>query len=213
MGNRIFKNKTPKFLRDTLVKREQWIAEKIKNGIDLPASKVIFNGVYGFLGEETKSFFKELRLKPEYQQKVDEFTEQHLKGKTVLGVHIRYYDKNLPVNNHTKFWLEPEKSMKIIESRIEKIISEIDDPNFVILLVTDNKMVHDTIRKNFDKVVSYEKKFDIVQKGMHLSLPVDSAFAGLIEMFLLAKSDIMFRFPPHGSWFSHYGAIHAKKVY
>jgi hypothetical protein len=30
-------------------------------------------------------------------------------------------------------------------------------------------------------------------------------------MFLLAKSDVLVRFPP-GSWFSHYASLYVKKI-
>ena len=166
----------------------------------------------GFLEEETKPFFKELKLKPKYQLKVDEFAKKNFKGKKVIGVHIRYYDKSLPKNNHTKYWIEPEKSLKRINGKLQEIVNEINDPNYIIFLATDNKMVHDSIQEHFDNIVTFEKNFDIVQKGMHLELPIESAFNGLVEMFLLKYSDVLYRFPPSGSWFSHYGSIHAKEV-
>ncbi len=210
--NKILKGKSPSYFKDMSKKREQWVIDVMKSGKEVKDNTLVFNGVYGFLEKETKPFFNELKLKPKYQKKVDDFAEKNFKGKVVIGVHIRYYDKSLPKNNHTKFWIEPEESMKTINAKLGEIVKEINKPNYIIFLATDNKMVNDSIRENFDDVVTFEKNFDIVQKGMHLSLPIESAFNGLVEMFLLAKSDVLYRFPPSGSWFSHYGSIYAKKV-
>jgi hypothetical protein len=61
-------------------------------------------------------------------------------------------------------------------------------------------------------VVTYEKEFgNDSTREMHEELPVETAEATMIEMFLLAKSDILVRFPP-GSWFSHYASLFAKKI-
>jgi hypothetical protein len=210
--NRILKNKSPEYFKNILKNREKWISDIIRHGKDVKSKTLIFNGVYGFLEEETKPFFNELKLKSKYQQKVEDFAAENFKNKVVIGVHIRYYDKSLPKNNHTKYWLEPEKSLIIINDNLKKILSELKESNYVVFLATDNKMVHDSIKGAIDNVITFEKNFDIVQKGMHLELPIESAFNGLVEMFLLAKSDILYRFPPSGSWFSHYGSIYAKKV-
>lgn len=212
VSKRVLKGKSPKYFDQIAGRRAEWVMDVIKNGKEVNKKTLRLNGCYGFLNEETKPFFKEIKLKPAYQKKVDDFTEINFKGKKVIGVHIRYYDKSLPKNNHTQYWLEPEESLKIINANLKKIVDEFDDPNYIIFLATDNKMVHDSIRSEFDQVVTFEKNFDIVQKGMHLHLPIESAFNGLVEMFLLAKSDVLYRFPPSGSWFSHYGSIYAKKV-
>ena len=162
ISNKLLKEKSPGYFKEISKKREQWITNIIKNGTDLKDKVVIFNGVLGFLEEETKPFFKELKLKPKYQLKVDEFAKKNFKGKKVIGVHIRYYDKSLPKNNHTKYWIEPEKSLKIINGKLQEIVNEINDPNYIIFLATDNKMVHDSIQEHFDNIVTFEKNFDIV---------------------------------------------------
>lgn len=209
---RALKGKTPSVFKKINDRRNEFIVDMIRNGKEVRDHSLVLNGCYGFLKEETKPFFKEIKLKPQYQKKVDLYAAENFAGKTVIGVHIRYYDKSLPRNNHTQYWLNPEESLVTINDKIQEIVNEIDHDNYVIFLATDNKMVHDSIRSKFDAVVTFEKNFDIVQKGMHLELPVESAFNGLVEMFLLAKSDVLYRFPPSGSWFSHYGSIYAKKV-
>lgn len=212
ISNRVLKDKSPDYFKKMANRRQEWVEDVVTHGKEVKKKNLILNGCYGFLKEETKPFFQEIKLKEKYQKKHDEFVAKNLAGKKVIGVHIRYYDKNLPKNNHTQYWLEPEKSLKIINDNLRKIVDEFNDPNYVIFLATDNKMVHDSITAEFDQVVTYEKNFDIVQIGMHLHLPVESAFNGLVEMYLLAQSDVLYRFPPSGSWFSHYGSIYAKKV-
>ncbi|MFW5658150.1 MAG: nodulation protein NodZ [Bacteroidota bacterium] len=214
VAKRFVNNYLPATFANAANKRHDWIVNTIKEGKDVSENTLIFNGCYSFLNDETKPFFKNLKLKPTYQEKVNAFADRYFTGKTVIGVHVRYYDKNLPVNNHTKYWLEPEKSLKTINSRLKEVVDEIknNSEDHVIFLATDNEMVQSSIRNAFENVITYDKEFDIVQKGMHLHLSVETAFNTLIEMFLLARSDIMYRFPPSGSWFSHYGALHAKKV-
>ncbi len=154
LSNKILKGKSPSYFKNMSKKREQWITDVMRTGREVKDNMLIFNGVYGFLEEETKPFFNELKLKPKYQKKVDGFALNNFKEKVVIGVHIRYYDKSLPKNNHTKFWLEPEESMKIVNAKLKEIVDEIDDPNYIIFLATDNKMVNDSIRENFADVVA-----------------------------------------------------------
>ena len=47
---------------------------------------------------------------------------------------------------------------------------------------------------------------------LHEELPVETAEESAIEMLLLARSEILVRFPPSGSWFSYLGSLYARKV-
>lgn len=210
---KILKTNTPQFIHDIIAKREKWIRTIIKQGRDINSKLLIFDGCYGFLVEETVPFFLQLQLNEKLEKRVNNFAEKNFKDKTVIGIHVRYYDKTMPVSNHTQYWLEPDKSLESIKENLDKTIQDIDGKDYIIYLATDSEEVQDYIKQNFDNVVKYEKEFGTQENlELHDELPVETASASLIEMFLLTKSDIMLRYPPSGSWFSHLGSIHADKI-
>lgn len=209
---RLLKNKNPKLLNNIIAKRERWIKDLIQQSRDVKSKLLIFDGCYGFLLKETEPFFKELRLNSKLEKRLDSFTDKYIKNKTVIGVHIRYYDKKMPLSNHSRYWLEPEKSLETIKNKLNEVISKLVGKEYIIYLATDSKEVQDYFKTNFDKVVKYNKEFGMhANMELHDELPVETAAASLIEMFLLTKSDIMLRFPPTGSWFSHLGSIYANE--
>jgi len=211
--HKLLRKKTPDFLIRFMENRRKWSIDLIKNGIDIRSKTMIFNSHYGFLLQETKPFFDALKLKNEFQSIVDEFAEKNLQGKTVIGLHIKYYDKTMPKSNHTQYWLDPQASLNQIKDKINGIISRIKDANYVIYLATDSAIVQDFLREHFKNVVSFNKGFKIeYTQSQHLKLTDDAVTAALVEMFLLAKSDTLYRFPPSGSWFSHYGSLYAKET-
>jgi hypothetical protein len=207
------RKKTPAFLLKLMDKRRKWSIDLITNGTDVGYKTMIFNSYYGFLLDETIPFFKALRLKGEFQSLVDDFTERNFKGKKVIGLHIKYYDKTMPQSNHTQHWLDPQESLKLIKTRIEDILSGIDTTDYVIYLSTDSPIVEDYLKLHFKNLVSYDKNFKIeYTQSQHLKLTDEAVTAALVEMFLLGKSDVLYRFPPSKSWFSHYGSLFAGKT-
>jgi hypothetical protein len=211
--HKFMRKKTPGFLLNFMNARRQWSIDLIKNGNDISNNTMIFNSHYGFLLNETKPFFDELKLKPEFQVLVDDFAEKHFKNKTVIGLHIKYYDKTMPKSNHTQYWLDPQESLNIIKEKIKGVIQKINSSDYIIYLATDSVIVQDFLKEHFDKIVTYNKAFKIeYSQSQHLKLTDEAVTAALVEMFLLAKSDILYRFPPSGSWFSHYGSLYAKET-
>jgi hypothetical protein len=209
---KVLKNKTPSFLLKILQSRKQATVDIIKQGRNVRNRVVIFNSNFSFLDEEIKPFYDELKLKAEYQKIVDHFAKKYFEGKTVLGVHIRSYNINMP-SNHNIYWKDEKQTLKKITSAINQIIAERKLKNYVIFLATDSKAANEFIRANLNHVVTYNKVFHIEYNfSQHLKTTVDSAVAALIDMFLLAKSDILYRFPPTGSWFSHYASLYAKET-
>jgi hypothetical protein len=212
--HKLLRKQTPGFLMRIMDKRRQWSINLITNGIDVSYRTIIFNSHYGFLINETKPFFMALKLKDEFQQLVDTFTQQNFIGKKVVGLHIKYYDKSMPKSNHTKYWLDPQQSLNLIKENLESILSSLNIADeYVIYLATDSSIVEDFLKAHFNNIVSFNKEFKIeYTQGQHLKLTDDAVTAALVEMFLLAKSDVLYRFPPSGSWFSHYGSLFAQKT-
>lgn len=211
--HKLMRKKTPGFLLKLMENRRNWTIDLIKNGKDVGYKTMIFNSHYGFLVYETIPFFKALKLKDEFQKLADDFIENNFLGKKVIGVHVKYYNKSMPKSNHTQYWLDENTSLNQIKDKLNQIIAEFKELKTVIYLATDFPVVEDFLRNHFDNIVSFDKTFKIeYTQSQHLKLTDDAVTAALVEMFLLAKSDVLFRFPPSGSWFSHYGSLFAGKT-
>ena len=212
---KLMRNKGPKIIHKIRDKRNKWLTDFIYNGNSTSNLNVTFNTCFNFLeSEKIKPFFDALELLPKYQERVDEFRNKHFKGKKVIGVHVRYYDKNLPFSNHTQYWLEPEKSFEHIKNELQKIVNKLDTDDYVIYLSTDNEIVFDYFRNSIDNFVVYNKAFQNITftMSLHHKIAENSYEDDLIEMFLLADSNVLYRYPPSGSWFSFYGSLYADEV-
>ncbi|MFO7924697.1 MAG: nodulation protein NodZ [Bacteroidales bacterium] len=213
--HKFLRGRTPSSMMRLREKRRAWSIDLIENGTDCGRDTVVFNTHFNFLDPQLlKPFFDGLKLKPRYQEKIDGFSEHFFKSKIVIGMHIRYYDKSLPYSNHTPYWLEPEKSFDIIRSRVRELTANHGDNGYVVYLATDSKVVYDNLKDSIPNLVTYAKDFQSVTFTLTLHHRVDenSYEDDLIEMFLLARSDILYRYPPSGSWFSYYGSLYAGEV-
>ena len=100
--HKFLRGSTPASMMRLREKRRAWSIDLIENGTDYGKDTVVFNTHFNFLPQNVlKPFFDSLVLRPPYQEKIDDFVNHFFKGKKVIGLHIRYYDKNLPVSNHT----------------------------------------------------------------------------------------------------------------
>lgn len=205
----------------------------INLGKEISQKTVITNGCFG-PHERLRPFFDALQLAPELRSQADEFASAHFRYKKVIGVHVRYYDQNLRRSAHTNFWLDPEKAVQVCNEKITEAIrrlsslspdgvkwkspatenpaSSLSASDHVIFLATDSAWVHDAVKRRFKNVVTYPKSFGLDgTRELHQELPVETAAASAIEMFLLAKSSILVRYPP-GSWFSYYASLYVKEI-
>ena len=118
----------------------------------------------------------------------------------------------MQLSDHTKYWLDHVKALSECLYKTQKAAAGLAESEYVVFLCTDSRIVHDFITRSVGNVVTYEKEFGRdSSKELHEELPEETAAATVIEMFLLAKSDVLVRFPP-GSWFSHYASLYAKKI-
>jgi hypothetical protein len=130
----------------------------------------------------------------------------------VIGVHIRYYGQNLPHSDHSDSWLDEKGALASCIDKVKEAVAGLGESEYVVFLCTDSSMVQDYLAGSLGNVVTYEKEFGSdSSKELHHELPVETAAAAIIEMFLLAKSDVLVRYPAW-SWFSHYASLYAKKV-
>lgn len=225
---------------DARINRRRKLENSITLGKEINSKVVITNGCFG-PHERLRPFFDALQLVPGLRSLADEFAMANFHRKKVIGVHIRYYNQNLRWSGHTNFWLDPEMALKMCEEKINEAIYRLsspdhyttgewewkkhtsimkaEDPNgrqsssdYLIFLTTNSAWVHDAIKRRYENVITYEKSFGSHgSKEMHVEVPVETATASAIEMFLLAKTDIMVRYPPE-SWFSHYASLYVKEI-
>jgi hypothetical protein len=199
-------------LRERRDKMQASVDRTISGGLDSDWKIFITNGGYFHVTDDTKIFFDAIRLKPEFREKADEFADRHFRNKKVIGAHIRYYGKNLPHSDHTDVWLDESDALVSCFNKIKAAAAGMKDSEYVIFLCTDSRMVQDYLAGSIGNVVTYEKDFGSDgSKELHQELPVETAEASIIEMFLLAKSDVLVRFPAW-SWFSFYGSVYAGKI-
>lgn len=213
---KILRQNTPLFLKESNKKRREWLTGIIESGTNVGNREAVINTHFDFLEPQIiKPFFDALKLAPEYQERLVKFREKHFRNKTVIGVHIRYYDKSLPFSNHTPYWLEPEKSFSHIKNELQKIVQKLNTDDYVIFLATDNVKVYDFFYDNIDHLVTYPKEFQNITftLDLHQKVRENSFEDDLIEMFLLAESQILYRYPPSGSWFSYYASLYAEELF
>ncbi len=184
----------------------------IVNGLaDVEPGILVTQGCYG-PKDELRPFFDAVRLAPRLAETADDFAAENFTGKKVIGVHVRYYGPHLPVSNHTPYWREWKPGIKACIDGINKARDMAGGGEKVIFLSTDSRPVEQLLTRSVRGVVTYKKPFGRDFGGeLHDELPAETAEASAIEMFLLARSDVLFRYPP-GSWFSHYASLYAGRV-
>ena len=190
-------------------KRQAKEQDRVYAGKDKHQRLHILAGCYS-PREGLRPFFDSLQAAPELARRIDAFSETHFRGKIVIGLHIRYYDPSLPASNHTEYWIRPEESLKQCLARVQSAVAEIRPAEYIIFLATDSGPVQDYMQKNLDHLVTVEKRFGSPDKQLHDELAIETAAESVMEMFLLARSDVLIRFP--ASWFSHYASLYAKRT-
>ncbi|HVY54844.1 MAG TPA: nodulation protein NodZ [Thermodesulfobacteriota bacterium] len=199
-------------LKNRRDKRQVFVDRTISGRRESSWKIFITNGGYFQCEDEMKVFFDAIRLNPEFRGEAEEFAEKHFKNKKVIGVHIRYYGKSLPHSDHTHLWLDETNALMSCFNKIKAVVAEMKESEYVIFLCTDSRLVYDFLTRSIGSIVTYEKDFGSDgSKELHQELPVETAAASIIEMFLLAKSDVLVRFP-EWSWFSYYGSLYAGKI-
>jgi len=192
-------------------KREAEI-DAIVTGLTNVRSRVLVTQGCYVPNDEVRPFFDAVRLAPRLAEAADEFAAENFAGKKVIGAHVRHYSAHLPVSGHTPYWSDWARGLKACLEGIGRARDMAVEGERVIFLSTDSRPVEEMITRSFGGVVTYKKPFGRDFGGeLHDELPVETADASALEMFLLARSDVLFRYPP-GSWFSYYAGLYAGRV-
>ena len=192
-------------------RRHEHEQEIVYGGIEKPQRLMIATACY-CPQEKLRPFFDALKLTPSLAQQVDAFLQARFGDKLVIGVHVRYYDALLPRGNHSRYWTSPEENLTHCLSMIHQAIERAGTAEHVVFLSTDSRLVQEFVKGHLDHVVTFDKQFGTDQSmELHKEIPVETASQSLIEMFLLARSQILVRYPPE-SWFSYYASLYAQEI-
>lgn len=169
---------------------------------DAPEDVVVFERCLagGFATEEeSRVFFGSLQPLPLIAEKIKDFSEQWFGDRYVIGVHIRHGNGG-NIMGYAPYWRSPSKALEQVTESIIKCFQELQkrgDREVVIFLCTDSEVIEHHGRLRWPNVVCRSKHFRERGKGeMHLGpeswLGIQDA---VTEMFLLAKSDVLIRYP------------------
>lgn len=196
-------------IRETAEQR-QLQQDLIKNCEDKRESVVIFSECLANLipdPHQEKQFFKQLRFNLTWVQMADTFAKKKFGDKRIIGLHMRHGNGG-DIMGHTPYWKNVEHSLSTCCELLEKCTSLFPENSYAIYLATDSIVVEEKILSLFPQAITYPKKHRITDAGeLHRWNNDASALQdSVIEMLLLAKSEILLRFPP-GSFFSHYASM------
>lgn len=182
----------------------------VKSCQDKRESVVIFSECLANLipdPHQEKQFFKQLRFNPTWVQMADTFAKNKFGDKRLIGLHMRHGNGG-NIMGHTPYWKDAERSLSTCCELLEKCASLFPENSYAIYLATDSIVVEEKIRSLFPQTITYPKKHRIPDGGeLHRwNNDANALQDAVIEMLLLAKSEILLRFPP-GSFFSHYASM------
>jgi len=159
--------------------------------------------------EDCRTVLSSLKPLPRIQAKIDAFAARHFDREKVIAVHVRHGNGG-NIFAHTKFWKEEDMALQKITEAITRARLELGQ-DAVIFLCTDSSEVEQALLKSFPGLLTRSKYFrnpgegELHDKAVIKTIPEASSLGedALIEMFLLARADILLCYPA-GSFFSFY---------
>jgi len=220
ISNKLYLKIKPQSTNNIFYKKKTKILGKLSNvekdtieNNRTPKNKIIYlRGCLYDYSNVLKPFFDAIIPNQEILNLINKFSTENFENKKVIGVHVRYYNKNMVKSDHSTFWQDEDACLQNVASKINQAINQINTSEYVIFLATDSVLPYNYVKNNFKNVVSFQKKFGNNNKiELHDELPQQTAVATIVEMFLLAKSKILVRTPSE-SWFSHYASLYVENI-
>jgi len=144
------------------------IAQDLKNDFEIAPRSII------------KKVLKDyLVLDPEIQERVLQFKNNFF-GTRVVGIHIRYADKKVPI--------------KAMLKKLEQLIEH--DPELQIFLATDNIDIKNYIENKYPRVISTPKWYPPPGQTMHNQFSInhdmiENGKEALVDMYLLSECNYL----------------------
>ncbi|KRR06486.1 nodulation protein NodZ [Bradyrhizobium jicamae] len=159
-----------------------------------------------------RQIFKSIKPRSEIQARIDAIYEEHFKGHTIIGVHVRHGNGE-DIMGHTPYWADPDLALRQVCTAIHKAKALLHPRPARVFVCTDSAQVLDKLSGVFPDLFTIQKRFQAHQAGpLHSgALGVDGGFSALIEMYLLGQSDTVIRFPPTSA-FTRYASLFVPQV-
>lgn len=174
----------------------------LRGNEDAPEDIVVFEQCLGggFATEaESYLFFSALQPVPIIAERIERFAEKWFSDRYVIGVHIRHGNGG-NIMGHAPYWRSAETALGQVTRSIASCFGELEkrgDRKVVVFLCTDSEAIEAFGRSHWPNVVCRPKHFNQRGKG-ELHLAPESwrgVHDGVAEMFLLARSDVLIRYP------------------
>ena len=204
LGRKNFSARVLEKIQARIGLRKAKLEEHINARRDLPGALILTSGCY-HPRPSIEPFFRALRLR-DAQAVVDEFEQTHFASRRVIGVHVRYHSRAMGESDHDRFWERPDESLAALWATVQRLRERFAPDPTIVFLATDSARVQNFFREGMPDVIAYEKQFTLDGKELHEHLPIKTAQAALVDMFLLARCDVLVRYPP-GTWFSYYASL------
>jgi hypothetical protein len=148
----------------------------------------------------------ELRPVAAVRDAVTRFADAHLAGRRVVGVHVRHGNGG-NVLGHAPYWADEDRALAAVADAIARARTALGGAARVFL-ATDSRRVAERLGAAVPGVVTRPKHFRPDGQGeLHRGpFRVVGAHDALVEMLLLARADLLVRFPP-GSYFSRWASL------
>lgn len=174
----------------------------LRSGADTAEDVVVFEqclaGGYAS-DDEAREFFSALQPLPVIAQHVEYFAAERFGGRRVIGVHVRHGNGG-DIMGHARWWRRPADAMARLTRSVLECVQAVQRCTAevpVLFLCTDSNAVEDYAHRHWPGVISRPKRFRAPGAGeMHLG---PDAWRGVedavVEMFLLARCDVLIRYP------------------
>ncbi|GGK69889.1 nodulation protein NodZ [Amphritea balenae] len=148
---------------------------------------------------ELKRFYSELKLRPEIQRQVDQYSEKFFKECPVIGLHIRHGNGEEKVRDHfsSRTINDFNSFIDNLVLKIKKIAKQQEYSCYKVFIATDSDQVVNAVkeyipelltreiwRQETDQGVDFDGAFGSPEEGINV------AANALIDMYLLANSDV-----------------------
>jgi hypothetical protein len=153
-----------------------------------------------------RQLLDELRPVAGVREAVERFARAHFAGRRVVGVHVRHGNGG-DVLGHAPYWADEDRALATVARAIDRARAELGgDP--VVFLATDSRRVADRMAAAVPGLTVRAKHFRPDGQGeLHRGpFRVAGAADALAEMLLLARADVLVRFPP-GSYFALWASL------
>jgi hypothetical protein len=193
---------------DTVIPDKELAVRLIREGRDVPAESIIFDGPIndGLIDlDEARTFLAALEPVPSVAAQVTGFSRQHFAERDIIGLHVRHGNGG-NIMAHTPYWASFDAAINRCVEAVNYARKALGS-EAAVFLCTDSSQVHAAIQQRLSDVLTRPKAFRSPGEGELHHGP--DAWAGrddaLIEMLLLAECAALIRYPP-GSFFSFYAA-------